>query len=108
MKWRKITAVFPGTRLEKVEQRLVELGIKGFTVTRGKGYGERLDFYGRDWLVSHACLEVFTMASNAEKIAQAIMDAAHTGTAGDGLVAILPVEQVYRIRTKSEASEEAI
>ncbi|MEE9403126.1 MAG: P-II family nitrogen regulator [Desulfobacteria bacterium] len=103
MEWRKITAIFRVDKLEEVERRLRELGVRGISVTRGKGYGEYANFFTRDWCVTHARVEVFNTASRAEEIARAIMDAAHTGIAGDGIVAILPVERIYRIRTKAEA-----
>jgi len=41
-------------------------------------------------------------------VAGAIMDAAHLGMAGDGIVAILPVEKLYRIRTRSPAEADDI
>ncbi|HUU60172.1 MAG TPA: P-II family nitrogen regulator [Phycisphaerae bacterium] len=36
-------------------------------------------------------------------MARAIIETAHTGKAGDGFIAVLPVEKVYRIRRKAEA-----
>jgi nitrogen regulatory protein P-II 1 len=30
------------------------------------------------------------------------VDAAHGGVEGDGIIAVLPVEKLYRIRTRSE------
>ena len=33
---------------------------------------------------------------------QAILAGAHTGTVGDGKIFVLPVEKIYRIRTKEE------
>ena len=41
----------------------------------------------------------------AEAAAQAIMDAASLGMEGDGIVAILTIEKIYRIRTKTEVEE---
>jgi nitrogen regulatory protein P-II 1 len=102
MEWRKITAIIRGDKLEAVEQRLTKLGVRGISITRGKGYGEYANFFSRDWSVTHARIEVFNTASRAEEIAQAIMEASHTGSAGDGIVAILPVERIYRIRSKAE------
>ncbi len=108
MEWKKITGIFRGDKLEAVEQRLTELGVRGISITRVKGYGEYADFFSRDWSVTHARIEVFNTASRAEKIAQAIMDAAHTGGAGDGIVTILPVDRIYRIRSKAEVEPEEI
>jgi nitrogen regulatory protein P-II 1 len=54
----------------------------------------------------HARLEIYCEASRANGIVQAIMGAAHTGSAGDGIVALIPVEKLYRIRSKTEAKYE--
>jgi len=35
-----------------------------------------------------------------------VMEAAHTGLEGDGIVAVLPVETVYHIRTKEKCDYE--
>lgn len=103
MKLRKVTAIIRSERLEQVEKRLQEEGVNGLSVTKVKGYGEYANFFTRDWMVTHARVEIFTDEKNAERIAHAIMDAAHVGGGGDGIVALLPVEKVYRIRSKREA-----
>ncbi len=102
MEFRKVTAIVRPTCLEKVEQALQALGVPGVSVTKVKGYGEYADFYARDWMLTHARVEVFIGRDRAEKVAQAIMDAAHTGSEGDGVVAVLPVESVYHVRTKQK------
>jgi nitrogen regulatory protein PII len=40
----------------------------------------------------------------ADEIVNAIMDAGHTRLAGHGIVAVLPVEKVCRIRSKTEGN----
>lgn len=102
MEWKKIVGIVRCSELEKVEERLRDLGIQGISVTQIKGYGECADLCKRDWTVTHARVEIFEGASKAERIARAIIDAAHTGLPGDGLVIVIPVEHVYRIRTRSE------
>ncbi len=98
MQWQKLTAIVHRDALEPVEQSLQELGVKGISVTTVKGYGEYANFFRRDWLVSHVRIEIFTDAERAREIAETIMSTAHTGGEGDGLVAVLPVAEVYRIR----------
>ncbi len=105
MNYRKVTAIFRLDLLGKVERKLQELGVKSVTVTKVKGYGEYTDFYAKDWLTTHARVELFLDKKDAEVTAQAIMDAASLDMAGDGVVAILPVEKLYRIRTKTEVSD---
>ncbi|MFZ5524942.1 MAG: P-II family nitrogen regulator [Pseudomonadota bacterium] len=102
MLFRKVTAIIRGDALEKVEQRLQELGVSGISVTRVKGYGGYKNFYSRDWMTTHARVEIFIPARRADEIAQAIMDAAYSGVAGDGIVVVLPVEKIYKIRQRAE------
>lgn len=102
MLFRKVTAIIRNDALEKVEQRLHELRVPGISVTHVKGYGEYKDFYSREWLSNHVRVEIFTPARRTDEIAQAIMDAACSGVAGDGIVAVLPVEKIYKIRHRAE------
>lgn len=106
MKFRKVTAIIQTMMLEKVERALHDAGVKGISVTKVKGFGEYANFYAQDGIVSHARIEIFTSAEKAGGIADTIMDAAHTGVPGDGIVAILPVEHLLRIRGKAEATPE--
>jgi nitrogen regulatory protein P-II 1 len=97
----KVTAIIRSEVLEKVEHRLLEIGVHGFSVMQVKGRGEYTNFYSLDCMTTHARIEVFTAAHRADVIAQAIMDAAHTGVEGDGIVVVLPVHKVYRIRKRA-------
>ncbi|MEP6672536.1 MAG: P-II family nitrogen regulator [Chthoniobacter sp.] len=103
MNLRKITAIIRSERLEDVEKQLQNAGVKGLSVSKVKGYGEYANFFTHDWMVTHARIEIFTDTDNAERIAGVIMEAAHGAGEGDGIIALLPVEKVYRIRTKQEA-----
>jgi len=103
MELRKVTAIIRSSSLKQVEERLQALDVKGLSVSNVKGYGEYANFFTHDWQIRHSRIEIFTEKSNAEGIALAIMETAHTGKAGDGFIAVLPVEKVYRIRRKAEA-----
>lgn len=102
MNYRKVTAIIQSDVLEKVERKLQAIGVTGISITKVKGYGEYANFYSKDWMVSHVRFEIFTHETKADAIAQAIIEAAHVGLEGDGIVAVLPVEKLYRIRTQSE------
>ena len=52
--------------------------------------------------ISISKIEVYVEQDRAEAIAAAILDSAHAGATGGGIVAILPVENVFSIRTRSE------
>ena len=101
MEFCKITAIVRQEKLEAVEEAVHRMGVPGLSVTKVKGYGDYANFYARDWLVTLSRVEIFIDAGNAEDIVNSILDAASTGLAGDGLVAVLPVERVYRIRDRA-------
>ena len=98
----KIDALIRSEVLEKVELRLQELGVHGYSVMTVKGCGEYTDFYSRECMTKHARVEIYTSAVHADAIAQAIMDVAHSGNKGDGIVAVQPVEKIYRIRLRAD------
>lgn len=104
MDTRQVVAFIRREKLEDVERRLRELGIKRINVCKVKGYGEYHDFFTRDWMVDEVRIEVFARQEYAEEIVQAILQAAHTGVPGDGVVAVIPVEKFYLIRTRAEAT----
>lgn len=106
MDYVKVTGIIRASVLDKVEKRLIREGCPGLSVTKVKGCGELMDFFTRDWLVSHARIEVFALSADAERIAQAIIEEAQSGSSGDGVVAILPVEKVLKIRTGELLSAE--
>ncbi len=102
MEYRKITAIFRCDACKKVERRLQEVGVQGFSLSHIEGYGEYADLYSSDWMTRHARLEIFTEAAKVDIIVEAIMDSAHVGLAGDGIVTVQSVEKLYRIRTRRE------
>lgn len=98
-----VVAVIRGLALGDAEKRLQELGVRGITVQKAKGFGEYANFCTRDWMTDEVKIEVFAARNQVESIARAILDAGHTGSLGDGIVAILPVDRVYSARTRSDA-----
>ncbi len=99
-----IIAMIRRDKLEEVERKLQQIGVERINVTKVKGYGEYQDFFARNWMVEEVKLEIFTKNEEVDSIAAAIMEAAHTGLPGDGVVAVMPVEKLFLVRTKSEAT----
>ena len=102
MELRLVVAIIRTAALEADEERLQQMGVRGLTVTRAKGFGAHANLFSRDWLVDQVKIEIYLEQNAAESIAQAILDTAHSGSPGDGIVAIHPVEKVYSVRTRSE------
>lgn len=99
---KKIVAIVRRSVLEKVEESLRQLGVEGISVARIKGFGEYANLFKEDRMVDHVQIAIFSEQSAVDSIVKAIIDSAHLGIPGDGIVAVQPVEKLYRIRTKSE------
>ena len=106
MNFVKIVAIIRPEMLENVEEMLRRHNVPGVSVMRIKGYGEYENFFRHDRMVEHVQLEVFIGKKRTTEIAEKIMEAAHTGSEGDGIVAVIPVEDVYHIRTKQKCGDE--
>lgn len=108
MELKKVVAIIRTRVLGEVEERLASMRVKGICVTRVKGYGELEVFMHPEWRFTHARIEIYAEQSMVDLIVETILDSAHAGAPGDGIVAVLPVERLYRIRSKSEVTAEEI
>jgi nitrogen regulatory protein P-II 1 len=106
MEFAKVVAIIRPEVCRKVERKLKEVGVPGISISDVKGYGEYADFYRDGWLVDHVRIEIFCNSDKAEDLAERIMDAANTGLEGDGIVAVIPVQSVYHIRTRTRCEDE--
>ncbi len=111
---KKIEAVIKPFKLSDVKDKLMGLGAHGMTVTEVKGLGRQKGhpelYRGAEYtidFVPKTKLEVVVAEDQVEKMAEAIISAAHTGQMGDGKIFVTPVEETIRIRTK-ELGREAV
>lgn len=102
-----IIANIRSDKLNDVEKRLERLNVERINVCKVKGFGEYHNFFAPNWLTTEVRLEVFTKEDEVEAITAAILEAAHTGVAGDGVVAVLPIGKLYLVRTRAEATPES-
>ncbi|HHJ14498.1 MAG TPA: P-II family nitrogen regulator [Gammaproteobacteria bacterium] len=98
MKLCKVTAIIREERSAAVERRLRQVGVPGVSCTQVRGYGEYADYYCDDLQVTHARFEIFVPQQQVQTIVEAVMEEARTGTSGDGIIAVLPVEHLYHVR----------
>ncbi len=98
MAMKNIIAVIREEALNGVVEMLRDRGVPGVTVVEARGYGEYANSYSRDPMASYFQIEVMIDEEQAETVAHMIMNAARSGTEGDGIVAITSVDKFYRIR----------
>lgn len=102
MALKKVTAIIRCSSLEEVEEALQNIHVPGLSITQVVGFGEYANLFRHDWTSRHARIEMFVDESRVESIVRVIRNVAHSGGAGDGIVAVLPVEHLYRIRDGAE------
>ena len=109
-----IVAIIRPDLLNDVMESLYRAEVRGITVSRVLGHGGETDavetYRGttvKMELHEKVRLEIGVSNPFVEITVRAILEAACTGEVGDGKIFVLPVESVYRIRTK-EKDEAAV
>jgi len=111
---KKIEAIIRPFKIDDVREALLEIGIKGMTITEVKGYGRqkghtemyRGSEYQIDFLPKMK-IEIIAPDDSVDKIVETIIKSAKTGQVGDGKIFVYPVEDVIRVRTE-ESGEAAL
>lgn len=106
----KVVAVVRPARLGDIEKNLLSSGLDGMTIVAAKGLGEEKQFTLRLFVgtflseLERTKIEIITTADKVDKVVDILVKQGRTGSGlpGDGIVYVLPVEKVLRIRTGKE------
>ena len=103
---KQITAIVKPFKLDDVKAALEVLGVQGLTVSEVQGFGRQRGhtevYRGAEYTVDFVPkvkIEVIVAEADADKLVNAIVEAARTGKIGDGKVWVTPVESLVRVRT---------
>jgi nitrogen regulatory protein P-II 1 len=101
-----VTAIVKPFKFEEVKDAVTQLGLPGITISEVRGFGRQRGhaevYRGTEYaveLVPKLRLEILTDDGDAAKVRDAIVEAARTGSIGDGKVWISSIESVTRVRT---------
>ncbi len=107
-----VTAIVKPFALGDIRTALERLGVHGMTVSEVQGYGRQKGhtevYRGAEYTVDFVPkvrVEVVVDAMNADKVVDAVVEAARTGKIGDGKVWTTRVEQVIRVRTGERGAD---
>ncbi|UCH85772.1 MAG: P-II family nitrogen regulator [Candidatus Latescibacterota bacterium] len=103
---KKVEAYIKPFKLDEVKAALMELGVRGMSVTEVRGFGRQKGhtelYRGSEYKVDFlpkTKLEIVLPDDLVEQAIEVIQKVAKTGQVGDGKIFILPVEDAVRIRT---------
>ncbi len=109
---KKIEAIIRKEKLGAVKAALSAVGIVGLNVTdvrgRGRGSGLKLQWRTGTYIVDllpRVQLNIILSDENVDAAVDTIVKTAKTGEKGDGMIFVLPVENVVRISTSEEGRE---
>ena len=101
-----IKAIIRPHKLEDTIQALARIGVEGMTVVEVRGHGKQKGhtavYRGTEYditLLPKMMVEVMVPDDLLNESIEAIVKAGRTGHIGDGRIFVLPVEEVYTIRT---------
>ena len=102
---KKLECIIRPEKLDEVRNAMRKTGIGGMTIIDVGGFGKQRAI-GRG-SVTKVMISIYVDDFQADSIVEIIKKVAYTGNTGDGKIAVIPLEKIYRIRT-GEAGPRAI
>jgi nitrogen regulatory protein P-II 1 len=109
---KKIEAFIKEEKFEDVKEALKKIGIVGMNIFEVQGHGRQggVTLAGRSGtfqidMLPRIQLNIVLSDHNVDKTIRTICEAAATGSEGDGLIFVYPVEEVVRIRTGEQGPD---
>ena len=107
-----IIAFIKPFKLDPVKDALKAAGVTGMSVSDANGFGRQSGqtevYRGAEYeveFIPKVRIDLLVDDALAQVAVDTIQTAAHTGEIGDGKIAVLPVEDVIRIRTGERGSD---
>ncbi len=110
---KRIEAMIPSLKRNNVIEGILKAGAQGVTVveSRGKGAGERPMVGGARgtarYIAGYNRIDtIITIVNDSklEPVISAILDIAHSGSKGDGMIFVSTIEEAYKIGTKEKVT----
>ena len=109
---KQVTAVIKPFKLDDVKAALEVLGVQGLTVSEVQGFGRQKGhtevYRGAEYtvdLVPKVKIDILVDDTSADKVVDAIVEAAKTGKIGDGKVWVTSVDTLVRVRTGERGAD---
>ncbi|HWB71851.1 MAG TPA: P-II family nitrogen regulator [Egibacteraceae bacterium] len=101
-----VIAIVKPFKVDDVKQAVQAVGIAGMTVSEARGFGRQRGhtevYRGAEYqidFVPKTRIEVMVEDDQVDGVIDAVIKGARTGKIGDGKIAVVPLDEVVRIRT---------
>jgi nitrogen regulatory protein P-II 1 len=101
-----IVGIIKPFKVDDVKDAVKDLGVQGLTVSDVQGFGRQRGhtevYRGAEYtidFVPKVRIEILVDDNDVDRVTSRLLETARTGKIGDGKVWVVPVDQVWRIRT---------
>ena len=101
-----IVGIIKPFKVDDVKEAIKQLGVQGLTVSEVQGFGRQRGhtevYRGAEYtidFVPKVRVEILVHDGDVDRVVQKLLETARTGKIGDGKVWVVPVENIWRIRT---------
>ena len=101
-----IVGIVKPFKVDDVKEAVKHLGVQGLTVSEVQGFGRQRGhtevYRGAEYtidFVPKSRVEILVDDGDVDRVVQKLIETARTGKIGDGKVWVVPVENIWRIRT---------
>ena len=102
MNLKNIIAIVQESRVLKIIETLQSENVPGASIMKVRGYGEYINNYSEDSLSENVRIEIMVESTRVRHAVNLIMSLTSSGMEGDGVIAVTPVEHLYRIRDRHQ------
>jgi nitrogen regulatory protein P-II 1 len=102
---KKIECIIKHERLEELRNQLIQTGVGGMTITEVRGFGKQTTRPESYLVLPKVKIEIYAAEEQVDGLVQTIIRVCRKGEIGDGKIALLPVEELIRIRTGERQTE---
>ncbi|MGE0268484.1 MAG: P-II family nitrogen regulator [Candidatus Omnitrophota bacterium] len=96
---KKLEIIVREEKFNAVIKVLEDSGVGGLTVTEAKGFGRH-----RNGLQPKRKIDIYVDEFQVDKVVEMVRQVAKTGSTGDGKIAVIPLENVIKIRTGEDGA----
>ncbi len=107
-----IVGIVKPFKLDDVKDAVKDLGVHGLTVSDVQGFGRQRGhtevYRGAEYtidFVPKVRIEILVDDGDVDRVVHRLLDTARTGKIGDGKVWVVPIDDVWRIRTGESGSD---
>ena len=101
-----IVGIVKPFKVDDVKEAVKDLGVQGLTVSEVQGFGRQRGhtevYRGAEYtidFVPKSRVEILVDDGDVDRVVQKLLETARTGKIGDGKVWVVPVDNIWRIRT---------